>query len=109
MTCVPGWQNRGPSLFLVGLFSRLDVIIGRPLPEILAELPLKEEISDGILQKGELSVTINLIEALEQGQWPEINRLAKKLGIEESILQDIYLKAVQWASLLEKTAGKPDS
>lgn len=109
LTCVPGWRNRGPALFLVGLFSRLDVILGRPLPELLSELPLNKEISDGILGKGELCVTINLIEALERGQWPEINRLSKTLEIEESVLQDIYLKAVQWASLLEKTTGKPKS
>lgn len=107
LSCVPGWQNRGPSLFLVGLFSQLDAIIGRPLPELLAELPLKEEIRDGILGQGELCVTINLIEALERGHWSEFASLAKTLDIEESVFQDIYLEAVQWASLLEKTAGKP--
>ena len=101
LSCVPGWQNRGASLFLIGLFSQLDAIVGRPLPELLAELPLKEEISDGILGKGELSVTLNLIEALERGEWSEIARFANELEIEESILQDIYFKAVQWASLLE--------
>lgn len=102
LSCVPGWQNRGASLFLIGLFSQLDAIVGRPLPELLAELPLKEEISDGILGKGELSVTLNLIEALERGEWSEIARLANELKIQELILQDNYLKAVQWASLLEK-------
>ena len=95
---------KGPALFLVGLFSLLDAIVGRPLSELLAELPLKSGISGAIMGQGELGTALDLISALEQGKWSEVTRLADLLEIEESILQDNYFKAAQWPSLMEMTA-----
>ncbi len=100
---LPKWENRGPSLFLVGLFSLLDAIVGRPLPELLGELPLKHEISDAILGEGKLSTALDLIIALEQGDWPEFTRLADHMGIEALVLQENYFEAAQWPSLMEMT------
>jgi c-di-GMP-related signal transduction protein len=105
LTSVPRWQEQGASLFLVGLFSQLDAIVGRPLPELLMELPLQEEISDSILGQGELSIALDLIKALELGKWSEINHLSNEMDIEESSLQNIYFEAVQWASLLGISEG----
>ena len=104
LSALPKYGHQGPALFLVGLFSLLDAIVGRPLPELLAELPLKSEIGDAILGRGELSMALDLIIALEQGQWPEVTRMADQSGIEESILQEYYFKAVEWTSQLEMTA-----
>jgi c-di-GMP-related signal transduction protein len=104
LSCVPKWENQAPALFLVGLFSLLDAIVGRPLSELLAELPLKSEISDAILGQGELGTALDLIRALEQGEWSEVARLADLLEIEESILQDNYFNAAQWPSMMEMTA-----
>ena len=97
---VPAWRDRGPSLFLVGLFSQIDAIVGRPLPEVLGELPLKQDISDAILREGELRAALDLIEALERGNWPQISRLAAKIKIEESVLQEMYFDAAKWPALL---------
>ena len=97
----PAWRDRGPSLFLVGLFSRIDAIVGRPLQEVLGELPLKQDISDAILREGELRTALDLIEALERGNWSEISRLAAEIKIEESVLQDMYFDAVKWPVLME--------
>lgn len=101
LSCVPKWENQGPALFLVGLFSLLDAIVGRPLPELLGELPLKRDISDAILGQGELRTALDLIRALEQCEWSEVVRLADLLEIEASVLQDNYYTAVQWPSQLE--------
>jgi c-di-GMP-related signal transduction protein len=104
LSCVPKWGDQGPALFLVGLFSLLDAIVGRPLSELLAELPLKSDISGAILGQGELGTALDLISALEQGKWSEVTRLADLLEIEESILQDNYFKAAQWPSMMEMAA-----
>jgi c-di-GMP phosphodiesterase len=101
LSCVPKWGDRGPSLFLTGLFSQIDAIIGRPLPEVLAELPLKKEITDAITGHGPLRIALDLIEAFEQGNWSEISRLAAQIEIEEPQLQDIYFRAAGWPGLLE--------
>ncbi len=99
LALVPAYRNQGPSLFLTGLFSQLDAIVGRPMPELLAELPLKPEIADGILGKGELNPALKLVEALEQGNWSEVEKLSGNLHIESELLQEIYFEAVQWSSL----------
>lgn len=101
LSCAPVWRNQESTLFLVGLFSKLDVIVGRPLTEILSELPLKQDINAAILGEGELGRTLHLIEAFEQGDWTAISHLAAELEIEESALQDIYFEAVKWTSLME--------
>ena len=97
----PAWSDRGPSLFLVGLFSRIDAIVGRPLQEVLGELPLKQDISGAILREGELQTALDLIEALERGNWSDISRLAADIKIDESALQDMYFDAVKWPLLFE--------
>jgi c-di-GMP-related signal transduction protein len=104
LSVLPKWENQGPALFLVGLFSLLDAIVGRPLPELLGELPLKDEISDAIMGRGELSTALELMIALEKGNWKEVTRLADLMGIETSVLQDNYFEAAQWPSQLEMTA-----
>ncbi len=101
---VNGWQNDGDSLFLVGLFSLLDAIVGRPLPDLLAELPLKKDIVDAILARGKWGLALEMILALEKCEWTRINGLANRLNIDEKVLQDIYFTAIHWPSQFESAA-----
>ena len=101
---VKKWRNDGESLFLVGLFSRLDAIVGRPLNDLLSELPLKDDIKDAILGRVEWGLALDLIEAVEKCNWSEIDRLASGLEIDESILRDFYFEAVKWSCQLESPA-----
>ena len=101
---VKKWQNDGESLFLVGLFSRLDAIVGRPLKDLLSELPLKDNIKAAILGRVEWGLALALIEAFEKCAWSEITRLASQLEIDEAILRDFYFEAVKWSYQLESSA-----
>src|SRR5207247_429686 len=42
-------EERGQELFLMGLFSLLDAITGRPMHDILANLPLADDIKMALL------------------------------------------------------------
>jgi EAL and modified HD-GYP domain-containing signal transduction protein len=54
------------SAFTVGLFSVLDVLAGRPMDEILNELPLADEVKSALLGgKGPLGTTLQSVLAYE--------------------------------------------
>jgi EAL and modified HD-GYP domain-containing signal transduction protein len=50
------------SAFMVGLFSVLDVLAGRPMDEIVAELPLSDDVKSALLKrKGPLGVLLQAV------------------------------------------------
>jgi EAL and modified HD-GYP domain-containing signal transduction protein len=88
------------SCFLVGLFSVLDALMDRPLPEILGALPLAEEIQCALLDHaGSLGAILHSVLAYERGNWGE----ATQLGLDQNTLVDAYLQALAWA--VETTAA----
>jgi EAL and modified HD-GYP domain-containing signal transduction protein len=43
-------QDQPTDLFLIGMLSMMDAFLDRPLPEILEELPLEENIKFVLLE-----------------------------------------------------------
>jgi EAL and modified HD-GYP domain-containing signal transduction protein len=82
------------SCFLVGLFSVLDALVDRPMPEVLRALPLAEEVQRALLdQTGSLGAILHSVLAYERGNWEE----ATHLGLDQNSLVDAYLHAIAWA------------
>ncbi len=51
---------------MVGMFSRLDVLLAQPMHDILAPLGLGAEVSAALLQRtGKLGALLNLVDAAE--------------------------------------------
>ncbi len=89
--------GRKSDLFLMGLFSLLDVIVSRPMAEILGEIQVEEDIAAALTgSAGLLKNILDLVIAMEQGRWDEVSHSATTLGIEESLLPGAYLDAVKW-------------
>lgn len=90
--------DRQSSMFLMGLFSLLDVIMSRPLPEILQEITVDEDILAALIGKpGTLRTVLDLVIAMEKGEWEQVSSLAVELHIEEQALSTAYLDAIKWA------------
>lgn len=82
------------SCFLVGLFSVLDALMDRPMPEVLRALPLAEEVQTALLDHaGSLGAILHGVLAYERGNWQE----ATQLGLDQNSLVDAYLYAIAWA------------
>ena len=82
------------SCFLVGLFSVLDALLDRPMPEVLHALPLAEEVQRALLdQTGSLGAILHSVLAYERGNWEE----ATRLGLDQNSTVDAYLHAIAWA------------
>jgi len=86
-------------LFLVGLLSASDSLIGRPLSEILAQITLAPQLEDALLARpGWQGDTLRLVTSYERGDWAEVSRCAEALGVGEERVPNVFRQAVAWAS-----------
>jgi c-di-GMP-related signal transduction protein len=93
-----GLGGRKSDLFLMGLFSLLDVIMSRPLEEILDEITIEEDIQEALLgNAGMMRNLLELIVAIEKADWELFSALASRLQIDEQQIGDAYMNAVKWA------------
>lgn len=90
--------DRQSDMFLMGLFSLLDVIMSRPIDEILQEITVEDDVVAALTgEPGILRSVLDLVIATEKGDWDEVTSLAAELQIEEQFLSEAYLDAVKWA------------
>lgn len=90
-------------LFLMGLLSTMDALMDRPLPELLAEMPIAPEIRSALV--GDDSVAGRLFAlclACEKGDWETIPRLCQAVGLEESVAADLYVQSLEWADRMPR-------
>jgi EAL and modified HD-GYP domain-containing signal transduction protein len=98
-------RDRQHDLFLLGLFSLMDVMIGRPLPAILADLPVAEDVKKALEgEDNDLRSVYDLVLAYERGDWTPVARLARDIGLELAALPSLYCTAVEWGD----SAGQLD-
>jgi len=82
------------SYFTVGLFSVLDALMDQPLETLLQELPLSDDLKQGLLNKsGSLGKALSCACALEQND----SSIISFLDLDLAELSDIYLQAIKWA------------
>jgi EAL and modified HD-GYP domain-containing signal transduction protein len=80
--------------FLVGLFSLIDAMLGRPLAEILEQIPLADRVLEALVPgRGELNSVLRYAIACERGQWPEATALAANIGLDESAVPQVIADA----------------
>ena len=93
-----GPDRRGAeALFMVGLFSLLDAILGVPLGEVLRQIDLADEVRQALLARsGPYAPTLAMVEAYELGSWPVVHAECETLGMDPSLLGGLYLDAVRW-------------
>jgi EAL and modified HD-GYP domain-containing signal transduction protein len=83
-------------MFLVGLCSVLDAMIGRPMAEALAELPLSDAARRALLgERNPLRSILDAVVAYEGGSWDLA--LEAGIGADERTLPKAYGSALTWA------------
>jgi EAL and modified HD-GYP domain-containing signal transduction protein len=93
-----GLKGHESELFLMGMFSMLDVLIGRPLEEILEEMNLTKEVKGALLgQENDYRDLYDLVVGYESGDWDKCFQSASKLNLDTKSIPESYLKAVDWA------------
>jgi c-di-GMP-related signal transduction protein len=94
-----GLRRSAEDLYLMGLFSCLDAVLGRELSEVLDELSITREIRNGLLgEEGMFGDIFKCTLAYENGSWKEVGERAAKLQMKEAQLPEMYWSAVNHAS-----------
>lgn len=96
-----GLSARALDMFLLGLFSLMDAVVQRPLPELLSEVALSADLIDALTPGGKpnrIRQALDLVVAYERGRWDDVDKACKQLGAAPASLGKIYNESVSWAS-----------
>ena len=92
-----GLAHKASELFLLGLFSVLDIILKVTLEEALGRVNVSKDISDALINhKGELAEVYDFILAYENADWQEVGRVLIVKGINTNTVFKAYTDAVSW-------------
>jgi EAL and modified HD-GYP domain-containing signal transduction protein len=90
-------RTRGP-LFLVGLFSMLDALVGVPMPVLVQQLELTKDVSEALSNRAGLyGSTLSLVESYENGSWPTVLQRCGEIKSDPEGLRALYTESIQWA------------
>lgn len=92
-----GFGSRSPDLFLTGMLSSLEVLMGRPMEEVLVQIPVSQEIRDTLLgRRTTISPIWGLVLAYERADWDQVRECAIQADVSTGRLPALYRDAVQW-------------
>ena len=98
----------GESMFFLGFFSMLDVLLGIPMKDIVNELPLSEEVKDGLLGHNmNMHSWIELAEDFEKAQWGDISKIIENKKLNPLHTNLLYIEAMKWSR--EILSGLPET
>jgi c-di-GMP-related signal transduction protein len=98
-------QHGGSELFLLGLFSMLDVMLEMPMSEILEKIPLDSEVK--AVLRGEPSLLrpiYQLMLAHESGEWEAARAICAALHVDADAVAALYWQAQEWARQVSSRA-----
>ena len=88
---------QAPELFLMGLFSVVDLILGKPMNEALDLLTVSKNIRAALVEgNGPFAPVLDFIKLYEAGDWQEISRLMLLGNIRMEPVQEAYTGSLEW-------------
>lgn len=103
-----GIQNRPADVFFLGVFSLIDALLGRPMEDVLDQLPLAADVRGALLgEPNRLGSLLELIIAYERGDWDTVGIAARSLGVNEAVISGHYIQAIKWAREYVPQASRP--
>ncbi|WP_207263287.1 HDOD domain-containing protein [Desulfovibrio sp. Huiquan2017] len=93
---------KADSLFMTGLFSLLDAMLGMSMNDILKSLPLEEDVVEALNGSGDFYDLLRLAATYERGQWGETAQRLKRLSLDSFQAELLYIQSRSWA---QKTLG----
>ncbi len=103
----PGQRSAAEVAFTVGIMSLMDTLFGMPMPEIVAQMPVSDEVAQALLQRtgfyGELLHLSECIERTDEMD-QEVMPALKQLALSGDELADMELEAFSWSDTVVRYA-----
>lgn len=92
-----GQAMHASELFLMGLFSVLDVILEKPMAEALEIVKVSKEINEALInRKGNMSLILDFMIQYESASWQEVSRQMIMQNVDMDAVYDAYIRTLQW-------------
>lgn len=96
------WKDNGLSdrAFMAGIMSLMDTLLATPIAEILAPLPVADDVKEALLNRtGRLGGLLKVVEAIEgRGHETLDDLLATLPGLTVPAVEQAHLAALAWAN-----------
>lgn len=102
------YHIQSEELFLLGILSLLDVILKRPMNEVLVELNATYSIKNALIHRsGEYGAIYEMILCYERGEWDKVVEYSNTLCIDFNMVAKAYMDSLVWYNqLLKSDYGK---
>ena len=88
--------------FMTGLFSSIDVLLGKDMRVILPDLALTEQVSRALINRdNDMGKALDYITHFESGDWSYLEQHQKDSFITQDYFMEIYMEALGWVLKLE--------
>lgn len=95
-------ETLGPELFLLGLFSLLDIMLNISMADVMEKLPLEEGIKDALsTMQGKYASFLRIAIAYERNQERQLETALRQVGLDPNVLSQCYLEALQYVHGLQ--------
>ncbi len=93
------WGFNPGTLFLLGLFSLLDAMLGMPMEGVVELLPLDAKLKAALRRdaNNEYQPLFGLLNALEDGDWLTVEAQTHRLSLDLERTREIFADARDWA------------
>ena len=89
--------GQSQELFLMGLFSVLDLILEMPMSEALKKVNVSKQISDALVEKkGDFAAVLDFMQRYEDADWQELSRQIILLNIDTDAVYEAYIGSLAW-------------
>ncbi|MBD5507658.1 MAG: HDOD domain-containing protein [Lachnospiraceae bacterium] len=92
-----GLGMKSSEVFLMGLFSILNIILNMPMEEALKMVTVSKEIEEALVRgTGELANIYSFVVSYEAADWQEISRQLIVLNVDTDVIYQAYTETVCW-------------
>lgn len=89
--------GQASELFLMGLFSVLDIILDIPMSEALKKVKVSKQIEKALVDgTGDFAEVLGFVENYENANWEEIDRIMVLKNISSSSVYEAYKSSLEW-------------
>ena len=93
------FKNDSFNAYLTGMLSLVDVILEKPIDEILEEILVDEEVKSALIgeKNNKYGFLLSLILNYEEGRIDKIFELMEYFNISTDELRSSYIEAIEWS------------
>jgi c-di-GMP phosphodiesterase len=104
------WGFDPDTLSLLGTFSLLDGMLGIPMSEVVAYMPLDNKLKAGLCRESnnEYLPLLELVMCFEEARWNDAERMIQQLGLNGAKVKTAFQSAIDWAIAIS-TIGSKDN